>query len=258
MDNGFVNYAGVSGFVLTDLGKITLDFLFSTFSPYELAPFIELNKYLSKEGRVVGDFNLIYQLSVLFEGARLTKLPREKSQEVIEFFEKKGITDLSHPEYSAYAVYYGWIKNKDLNEIEEKFKVYASRLPDVAKELYSLLQVYEKLARRRNFDIPPEFTILKDRVRFGAREDELPFVKLKRFGREIVRSLYDYCMAALTRPPFNYRGNLIEILENLYQDKGEKYFINTFVKYAKGIGNARAKKIADIIKTRIKERAEFK
>jgi helicase len=251
MDNRFVNYTGVSGFILTDLGKITLNFLFSTFAPYELVPFMELDKYLSKEGKVVGNFDLIYQLSVLFEGARLTKLPREKSQEVIDHFEKKGITDLSHSEYSAYAVYYGWMENKDLNEIEEKFKVYASRLPDVANELYLLLQVYEKLAKRRNFEIPPEFKILKDRIRYGVREDELPFVKLKGFGREIVRSLYDYCMSVLTRPPFNYRGNLIEILKNLYQDREERYFIETFVRYAKGIGDARAKKIAEVIKTYI-------
>jgi len=46
---GFIVPLGAPGNKLTDLGEVTVDFLFRTFAIYELTPFIELNRILEME-----------------------------------------------------------------------------------------------------------------------------------------------------------------------------------------------------------------
>jgi len=247
-DAGFITYLGAPGYKLTDLGQVTLRFLFSTFAPYELTPFLELNKYLDDEGRVTFDFDLIYTLSCLFEGARLTKIPRETSQQIEDYYETRGVTHCGHAEYSAYAVFFGWIKNMEEYQIEREFKVYASQLPQITEELDKLLLVYELLARAKNFVIPPEFKILRDRVRKGVRTEEVPFVKLKGIGRITARNLYEYCKNVLSKAPHRYSGTPLDILKTLYKDTGEDNFIRVHVKFIPGIGEEKAKRILELVK----------
>jgi len=248
-DAGFLTYLGAAGYKLTDLGQVTLDFLFKTFAPYELAPFLQLNSLLDKEKRVLYDFNIIYHLSLLFEGARLTKIPRKTSNDIEEFFENLGVTDPSHAEYSAYAIFFGWIEDMEIDRIEREYKVYSSQLPQVALELYRLLQVYETLAKRKNFMVPSEFNSLKERIRYGVKTDELPLVKLKGIGRDTTRSIREYCETVLARPPHNYRGSLVDILKALYKDQGEDKFLEVHLKYIRGIGEKRAQRILNFIKS---------
>lgn len=248
-DAGFLTYLGAAGYKLTDLGQVTLDFLFGTFASYELAPFLQLNRILDDEKKGLYNFDIIYYLSLLFEGARLTKIPRKTSNKIKEFFENIGVTDPSHAEYSSYAIFFGWIENMELDRIEREYKVYSSQLPQVASELYRLLQVYEALAKRKNFIVPSEFNILKERIRFGVRIDELPFVKLKGIGRDTARNIRRYCRTVLARPPFNYRGSPLDILKALYKDQGEDRFLEIHVKYISGVGEKRAQRILKFIKS---------
>ncbi|KPV61650.1 MAG: putative ski2-type helicase [Candidatus Bathyarchaeota archaeon BA2] len=247
-DAGFMSYLGAPGYKLTDLGQVTLRFLFSTFAPYELTPFLELNKYLDDEGGVTFDFDLIYTLSRLFEGAILTKIPRETSQQIEEFYETQGVTDCGHAEYSAYAVFFGWIENMEEYQIERDFKVYASQLPQVAGELDKLLLTCKLLARAKNFIIPPQFKILRDRIRKGVRSEEVPFVKLKGIGRTTARNLYEYCKNVLAKPPLRYSGTVLDMLKTLYKDRGETNFIKIHVRYIQGIGEEKAKRILELVK----------
>jgi len=251
-ESGFLTYLGAAGYRLTDLGQVTLDFLFKTFAPYELTPFLQLNRLLDEEKKVLYNFDIIYALSSLFEGARLTKIPKKTSDKIEEFFENLGVTDLSHAEYSAYAIFFGWIENMELDKIEKDYKVYSSQLPQVALELYRLLEVYEELAKRKNLVIPPEFNMLKERIRFGVRPDELPFAKLKGIGRDTVRNLRNYCRTVLAKPPHNYSGSLLDILKNLYKDQGEEKFLEIHIKYVPGVGEKRAQRILKLVRSSLK------
>lgn len=247
---GFIDYlGGAAGYKLTDLGQVTLKFLFGTFAPYELAPFLQLNRYLEEQRKVEFDFSIIYILSCLFDQARLSKIPNQTSSRIEEFFEGHGVTDRSHAEYSAYAVCFGWIENMKLNRIESDFKVYASPLPQIAMELYRLLQVYEALARSKNYAIPPGFRTLKERIRFGVRTDELPFAKLKGIGRETAREIRRYCETVLSTS-FKYKGSPLDILKALYKDQGEDKFLEVHVKYVPQVGEVRAKKTLNLLKNR--------
>lgn len=250
----FIRYLGAPGFELTELGEVTLSFLFQTFTNYELNAFLEMNNYLDEKNQVTADFDLIYKLSREFEGARAVKIPRQRCDEIEEFYRKIGITDLSHPEHSAYSLYYGWIENKPIVPIEEDFKIYASALPSVADEMYKLLNAYRALAKKKLLAVPPEFEILMDRIRYGVRGEEVPFVKLRGFGRETVRSLHDYCKTVLAKISPRYKGPMLTALIEFYKDKGESFVLTTLANNVENIGPVRSGKIVDKIKYELSRR----
>ena len=189
IDEGFIEFLGAPGYRLSGLGSVTIRFLFETFRMYTLEAFTRMNAHLTKQKEVKADFDLLYRLSKEFEGARTYKIPKQKSETIEDFYRLRGITRPSHAEYSAYAIFHGWIENRPEYEIEEDFKVYASALGNVADEMRKILVTYERLADRKRLTIPTEFQVLKDRIEHGVREEEIPFVKLRGFRRDTVRKL---------------------------------------------------------------------
>lgn len=246
--SGLIIPLGAPGYRLTDFGNVVVGFLFWTFSIYELEPFVELKKLLDREKEVSSGFEVLYTLSRLFWGARLTKVPRKTSLKVEEFFENRGISEASHAEYSAYAIFFGWMENMDEVEIEKEFQVYASQLPQVANELYKLLDVYESLGRKMNYRTHAKFKDFKERVRRGVTEEELPFVKLKQIGRETTRELNKYSKAVLRRPPRKYQGTLLEVLKQLHREVGDDKFLDIHIKYVENVGPVKGKRILDFVK----------
>lgn len=252
-DTGFIIPLGAPGNKLTDLGRVTIEFLFQTFSTYELTPFLELNKILETDKKVRMNHDIIYKISSLFNGACLSKVPRKKSEEIIDFYEKIGIpaSDLRSPEYSAYAIFVGWMENKDLYDIEEDYKVYTSHLPQVAKEIWRLLLVYEKLAHKKNIPVQVEFKDFRDRVRFGVTNEELPLVRLRGIGRETTRKIRDRCNTLYRKHPLNYKGSIMDVFEEMYKRLGETKFKEE-LRYIKGVGRGKkAMKILELVKSRI-------
>ncbi|MHA1360761.1 MAG: DEAD/DEAH box helicase [Candidatus Helarchaeota archaeon] len=249
--NDFIFPEGAAGYRLTDLGQVTIKFLFNSIIQYELTPFIKLNKYLENTRRVEHDFNLIYVMFSLFEEIRPQKIARKKSTIIEDFFKKRGIRNVSHAEYSAYATYYGWMENMDEVQIEDRFKVHAHSLASKARELRGLLNVYKSLVEKKHLDIPLEFYVFCDRVYYGVTEEELPFIKKKGIGRQICRNLKNYCKDVLTRPNFNYKGTMLNILISLYNDVGADKFKETHIKYIPDIGPKRAELILSIIEREI-------
>jgi helicase len=246
-NSGLIVPLGAPGYQLTDFGKVVVGFLFWTFTNYELEPFIELKKLLDKQSAVSPGFDVLYVISVLFDGARLSKVRRQTSPTVDEFYENLGISEIGHAEYSAYAILHGWMENKEEYEIENEFKVNSSQLPQIANELYRLLGVYETLGRKLNYKIDPRFNDFKERVRRGVTEEELPFAKLKQIGRETVRELNRYCRSVLM-PSWKYKGTLLEVLKQFHRDFGDEKFLDTHIKYVPNIGEVKGKRILDFIK----------
>jgi len=247
-NKGLIVPIGKPGYQLTDFGKVVVGFLFWSFSNYELEPFVELKKLIDEKGEVTPGFDVLYVLSSLFNRARLSKIARVTVPKVEEFFENLGISEVRHAEYSAYAMFYGWIENRDEFEIENEFKVHSSQIQRVANELYELLGVYESLGRKLNYTINPRFGDFKERVRRGVTEEELPFVKLKQIGRETVRELNRYSGNVLKRPPLNYEGTLLEVLKALLRKVGDEKFLGIHIKYIRNIGEVKGRRILDFVK----------
>jgi helicase len=248
--NGFIESIGAAGYRLKELGDVTMEFLFDTFADYPLAPFKELNDILERDKKIRMDFSIIYDISRLFEGACLIKYPREKSAEVANFFEKIGvpISDQRTPEYSSYAIYYGWMENLEQADIEARFKVFASSCPQVAKELFKLLTVYEKLAVKKGITVPPDFKDFKDRVRFGVTAEELPFKRLRGIGRTTVRKMKMYC-ETFRSPAWNLSGSMLEIFVQIYKKDGERRF-SEILQFVKGVGKGKKhEKILELVKS---------
>ena len=133
---------------------------------------------------------------------------------------------------SAYSIFFGWMENKPEHEIERDFKVWTSAIENVSDEFCNLLDAYEALAKKKNMDIPEEWKDFKDRIRYGVRKDELPFVKRKGIKRNIARNLWDYCQNVLKRPPHRYRGTMIEVLRSFCEHKGEPFVLTTLIEDA--------------------------
>jgi len=245
----FLVSEGAAGYRLTNLGEVSIDFLFKSYIPYELTPFVYLNRYLNHIGHVQHDFNLIYAMFKMFKELNTPKLYGKRSDEIDSFFRRrrKNEKQIGNAEYSSYATYYGWMENLDEVQIEDRFKVHAHPIASNSKELRRILEVYKSLAERKIFDIPEEFDIFCDRIYYGVTEEELPFVRKRGLGRDSVRSLSNYCKNVLI-PNQGYSGTLLEILCQLYQDFGEEGFIGVHVPYIDGVGLKRAELILSVIK----------
>jgi len=250
-DAGFLERLGIT-YELTDFGKVTLGYIFRGRSSPELNAFIRLNQYLEKTKSVKTDFDLIYFLSKVFSACSISKQPYQKSKEVVQFLQSKGIADRASPEYSAYAVFHKWIENIHEAEIDNQCKVYSSNLPRKMWEMYRLLGVYEELARAKNYEIPEEFQVLKDRIRYGVREDELQLTKIPGIGREVSGSIRRYCYNVLQKN-FGYSGTPLEILKSLLEKQGEKTFLDVHMNYVKYVGEKKAKSILSVVKSRLTE-----
>jgi len=248
-DAGFLERLGIV-YQLTDFGKVTLGYLFSGYSSPELDAFIRLNQYLEKKESVRTDFDLIYFLSKTFSDCRISKQPYQKSKEVEQFLESNSITEHGSPEYSAYVVYFKWIENVNEAQIDNECKVYSSNLPSKTWEIHRLLDVYEELARTKHYPIPEDLQMLKERIRYGVREDELPLVKIHGIGRETAGSVRSYCYTVLQKN-FGYSGTPLDILKALLEKQGEKKFLDTHIKYVKYVGETRAKRILSFVQTKL-------
>jgi helicase len=243
---GFIEYLGAPGFRLLPLGKVTVDFLLNTYQLYKLRDFVEINKFLDKN-RTAAGFDLILELNQQFEGSGLYKIPQEQSERIESFYIGRGITKPSHAEYSAFAIYNGWLENITESQIETDFKVYSSAIENVSSELLNLLVMYEKLAKSKFIDLPPDWQDFKDRVSFGVRQEELPFVRIKGIKRNIVRNLYNYCKNTLGGPLYGYKGNMMQVLSKFCDEKGESMLLTQLVEEKMNIGPARASAILEII-----------
>jgi hypothetical protein len=236
---------GAAGFALTDLGKVTLEFLFTTFRQYELTPFQSLDKFLEESKQVKSHFDIVYKLVSDFE-IYLGRTGKEMATEIVPFFEKLGVGKPSVPEHTAFGLYFGWMENLREDDIESEYKVYANQIPEVAKEIVKLLDVYEALAKKRNMGIPANFAILKDRLTYGVREEELPFVKLSGIGRDTARALYAFGCDTLAVAPFDYKGTLIEKLCRNKEEYGAAATLALLQKIPR-IVDKRSRKILDLV-----------
>lgn len=251
---GFLERLGIN-FQLTEFGKVTLDYLFRGFSSPELSAFIRLRQYLEATGSVKSDFDLAYFLSKNFPDCRISKQSYQKSKEVEKFLESRSIADRTNQEYSAYVVFHKWIENVDEVQIDNDCKVYSSNLPSRMWEMYKLLCVYEELARTKHFQIPDEFQVFKERIRYGVREDELPLVKIHGIGREAAESIRKYCYSVL-RTNFGYTGTPLAILKTLLEKQGEEKFLDIHKEHVKYVGETKARLLLSFVKSRLDQKKQ--
>ena len=245
-NKNFLRYLGAPGYQLTKLGQVTLDFLFNTFSTYDLDVFLSLDKYVDEIEELNANYNIIYTISRLFFGARLSKYPRKKSETIEAFYERQGIENVSHAEYSAYAIWNGWIENWPVEAIEESFLVYSSSVRQVARELHALLTFSEKLAEIKDIPISSEFSEFKQRILRGYREEELPFSSLRGFRRVLLRNIHSYCHDVLTKSPMKCKGTTIEILRQVKALNSKDEFIR-ILSHIENISQVRATRIYEYL-----------
>jgi len=249
--DGFIFNAGASGFELLPLGEVTIDFLFKTFKQHELKSFFDLNRYLESKGEVEYDFNFLYEMYKMFPECTVGRIYRKRSDIIQNFYRTeyriRNRNDIDKPEYSTYATYHGWMQNLDEVQIEDRFKVNPHPLAWSAREIRDLLIVYKELADSMRLDVPDEFTVFSDRLRYGVTKDELPFVKIRGLGRDSVRLVSIFCR---TSPIFiqEYQGSLLNKLTQFYQDRGEEEFIDVLKNEIRGIGDYRIGKFVERVK----------
>lgn len=163
------------------------------------------------------------------------------------FLDSEGIPDRTNPQYSAYVVWTKWLANVDEAEIDNSCQVYSSNLPSKMYEMYRLLDVCEKLAVSKAYDVSQAFQTLKERIRYGVREEELPFVKISGIGRETVKGLHTFCSNLRTN--LGYSGTMVEILKSFLIKEGDEKFLNIIKEKVSNVGEIRAMKILSKVKS---------
>jgi len=249
INNAFIIPQGTS-YKLSKIGQIIVEFLFQTYATYDLNDFIKINKYIEEKGVVTWDFDLIYCLTKILGNISLQKLPWKKSEVVNIFFNrfyKKEEREIDDAEYTAYAIYNGWIKNMDERDIESAYMVSTSNINRCAVELDNLLELYERLSVSKNMTIPNEFSSFRKQIKYGVNEDELIFKQKKGLGRDTCRALGSFG-SRLKEKPFSYTGNLVEVLHKLYIKDGERTFSETLRSNIDIVGIGRSGKIIEVIK----------
>ncbi len=242
---GFIEQMGVE-YKLTPFGQITIDYLFSGVSSPELLAFVHLKKYLDKQKALKFDFDYIHFLSKSFPDCRISKQPKEKAQEIDNFLQNKGISDRTHPEYSAYVVYSKWINNIEEAEIDRTCKVYSSNLPAKMREMSKIMEMSKKLAEAYNYPVADDFELSRERLYYGVREDEIPLVKIHGIKRELSRAIKKYCDGVLV-PLHQYTGTCMEILTTLLRKEGDMAFLR-HMQNIQNIGDVRSQKLLELIK----------
>jgi len=241
----FIRFTGI-GYQLTDLGQVTLDYLFTTFSPYDLVPFLDLKQYLEGRGEICLDFDLVYKLNQLFFGSRLSK-NRGAMPQIMDFYRSIGVFKPNHPEYSAYAFWNGWLTNMPVDRIETEFNVNTGTIDACAQNLSNLIEYVIALSEVLGIDIDSRLSDEIIRVRKGVKMEETLFLKIKNFARVSIRNLTSQTQLRFTQPPWNYSGSALEILVQMYDNNSEENFIRALALIPK-ISGVRGKRIFDFVK----------
>lgn len=251
----FISQVG-NKYKLTDFGTMVVDFLFKTYRNYQLDSFRQINEYLTglknKEvNEIKPETNYIYQLIKIMNELNLSRVPRQKSNEVEEFFTQKGIQP-ENEEYSFYAIVKGWMKNRELDEIENRFYVYASPIPTFARELADILELFKEMAREKEFIISPDFEDFKISVERGVPLFATDIVKIRGIGRNKARKLIDYLSTPLVgrKEPIKnkYRQDrVLKVLKEALENEGEKE-VRKIISHVDGFGEKLTTKIIERIR----------
>lgn len=249
--NDFMTYLGRSGgYQLTPFGSVTMIFLFTTFVTYDLDVFIKLRNYIDGIDELKVDFDLLLYISTLSYELSLKRSTRRHVDEIRSFFNRIGISKPNNTHYSTYALWNGWIRNRTENFIEDNYKVYTSNIAKTMGNIHSLLKFVEGLAEITHTPISSDYDTFKKRIEKGYNEEQVLFYDLPRFGRNLLRELYEWCHSDLVGPPYNFRGTIWSMLLQLKATQSENEFIRV-VSQARNISGVRSKLIYDFIEERI-------
>ncbi len=187
----------------------------------------------------------------------LPRVPKQKSDEIEEFFTKKGIQP-GNEEYSYYAFVKGWMDNRELDEIENRFYVYASPIPNFANELADILNLFKEMAREKEFIISPDFEDFKTSVKKGVPLFATDVVNIKNIGRNKTRKLTDHLSAPLVgrKEPIKNKykeDRALKVLKKVLDNEGEKE-LRAIISHVDGFGEVLTTRIVDAAKGKGEEK----
>lgn len=221
IDNGFINKEVDGKYYLTqNLGKVTLNFLQKSFNDYELRIFKDVENYVKEEG-LEPDFKLVYSIAKIFN-ITIYKKGRITDNKIIKCFSENfniPVNEIGKEEIASYVIYYAWMENKTLKEIETEFQVFPDSIKYIASDIYNSLELVEEMYKANNKKPSKMFQNLKIRVKKGVREKEVSIAIEKGYGREMTKDLYKAALEMITRE----KGALIAIKELPYPTLLEFY-----------------------------------
>ena len=134
-----------------------MKFLFYNFVTYDLDVFIKLKNKIDEIDELKGEFDLLLYISKLSYQLTLSRSTRRHVDEIKSYFSERGIFKPNNTHYSTYALWNGWIRNRTENFIEENYKVYTSNITKTVRDIHSLLNFIEELAKITHTPISNEY-----------------------------------------------------------------------------------------------------
>ncbi|KCZ71261.1 superfamily II helicase [Candidatus Methanoperedens nitroreducens] len=262
--NKFIRDEGAAGYKLTPLGEVTVEFLMHSYVAYPLTAFQRIEEYIKEQG-LAPTFDTVYMLiKTLNEatGFGLYKKQRESSPEVEQFFGRRGIIEVGNSEYTAYAIWYGWMENKTLKDIENTCKVYVDPIKSVADELIRALSLMENMFKASGRNVPIAFQYLRIRVKKGIGEKEVSVAKYPGYGREMTKDLYVTAVSiinAIKRPmPLAKdipNSSLMEFYIDLLNTEGREEAKRYLISHSRLFREGRAESFIELVEKEIPVKA---
>jgi helicase len=259
--NKFIRDEGAAGYKLTPLGKVTVEFLMNSYVAYPLTAFKRIEEYIKEHG-LEATFDTLYMLIKTLNDATkfgLYKKSRETSQKVEEFFGRKAVMEVENAEYTAYAIWNGWMENKTLKEIENICNIYVDPIKSVAEELIRALSLMENMFKASGKNVPIGFQDLKIRVRKGVGAREVSVAKYPGYGRELTKDLYITALSiksAIERTPLPAKeipnSSLMEFYTDLLKTKGHEEAKRYLISNSRLFREGRAEKFLELVEKEIK------
>jgi len=198
----------VTGYRLTKIGKIVLDFLDSSFTPWSLSKIVEVINYFKKLLGTSIDLPLsAYDVALpIIEifGPQLQIYPPKEQMEVqsekIKHLRQKlletGIDIDTYSENSLFTWYIlkeRWAKGVPILAIEAEFGTWATYIDTITKPLTEVLRnLVKPLAEYYNIPLSSEYDNEVIEIEYGVPRDVVSLLELDRFGRVRVLELYNW------------------------------------------------------------------
>ena len=226
-------------YILTDFGKIVMEFLEKTYVQFLLFDIIQLKTDI-RDNKVSEVEEVLYKVLKYFDSLVLRPSGIGKDKISSEAYEGEVVDDPT----CTYYIVKKWIEGVDLDVLKKDYETWATNVERIAENLSACLQLFTKLSGLLGLKIPSGFDTFTQRVKYGVPEQVLQINNLKYFGRKTSMGLFNRLS--------NHRVTIIDKLCDEYQRKGREKFIE----YIAGLGikflaGGKAKILADFLEKKL-------
>lgn len=245
-------YPTPAGYKLTDFGRIIAEFLTKSYRWYRLDELSALREEIKGMGRVEKAERAVAIVLKHLSPLWLEVPDDEGRKKIDEWFKERYGRYPERYEYTVYIVLNEWVRGKRIEEIEKEYGRWAIYVKSIAEDLANALKLFKDIAKLEKVEIPEDFDLMIEMVRYGLSAYEVPLIRVKGFGRVRIHNLYEKMKtvpAISKRLKENRDKTIIETLCWYFNERGEKNFKKDLERWnVKYVGEKLIERLVEFLK----------